>query len=118
MVAGGRESVGNRPDFMEEGPMSRVGALVLGILVGAAGVYTSLHYHVLRTDEGYEFIPKSSTTFSQTYVDTRQFGVSDWMEHKELAQAVMSAKKEHLFKDAAIGNLEEGISNVFDKLRK
>jgi hypothetical protein len=110
--------VPQRGAVKEDLNMSRLGALVLGVLVGAAGVYGLLHYHVLRTADGYELVPKLSTTFSDTYVDTRQFGVSDWMEHKELAQAVMKADKQDLFKDATIGSLEGGISDMLDKLRK
>ena len=98
--------------------MSRIGALVLGILVGAVGVYGSLHYHVLRTDTGYEFVPKNATTFTDTYVDTRQFGIGDWMEHKELMQAVVTAKKEHLFKDSTIGSLKDGLNDMIDGFRQ
>jgi hypothetical protein len=98
--------------------MSKVGALVLGGLVGGAAVFGGLNYHVLRTSDGFEFVPKRAATFEETYVDIRGFGVSDWFDHKELSQAVVAAQKEHLIQDSAVNSVTEGFSNLIDGVRR
>jgi hypothetical protein len=92
--------------------MSRLATLVVGILLGAAGVFGALKYHVLRTDEGLEFVPKQGMSLADTYVDARQFGVSDWLAHGDLARAVIAADKQHLIGRSAVDGVLEGVSGV------
>ena len=80
--------------------MTRLFYLAAGVLVGGAAVVTSLKYHVLRTHEGFTMVPKQSTTLDETYIDIRQFGISDWLEHRGLATAIVEAKKEHLMQNS------------------
>jgi hypothetical protein len=54
------------------------GSFVTGSVLGGALVYGSLCWHVLRTDDGYEFVRKTSGDFAETYVDVRNFSMSDW----------------------------------------
>jgi hypothetical protein len=97
--------------------MSRLGCVVLGILVGAGLVYGALNYHVLRTEQGVEFVPKLSATFDETYIDVRQFGVSDWADHEQVARAVVKSGKDHILRDAATRSVQEGINSLWDKVR-
>jgi hypothetical protein len=97
--------------------MSRLGSLLLGVALGAALVYGALNYHVLRTAEGLEFVPKLSATFSETYLDVRQYKVSDWADHELVARAVVKSGKDHLLKDAATRSVQEGINSLWDKVR-
>jgi hypothetical protein len=96
--------------------MSRLGSLLLGCVIGGASVYVSLKYHVLRTEKGFELVPKLSATFSETYYDVRGFGVSDWTEHKTLAAAVVQAGKQELFTDSASEGLRRGLEGVLQDL--
>jgi hypothetical protein len=109
---------GGLGQFTEEKSMSKLGTLVLGGLVGGAGVFGALNYHVLRTADGYEFIPKASATFDDTYVDVRAFGVSDWVDHADLSKAVVKADKQHLIKDSSVNSVLNGLSNMVDGIRK
>jgi len=96
--------------------MSRIAVFFLGCVVGGAGVFTSLKYHVLRTDQGFQLVPKLSATFSGTYFDVRKFGLDDWTEHKTLAAAVVHAGKQDLFKDSASDSLRQGLEGVLNDL--
>lgn len=98
--------------------MSRLSSILLGIVIGAGLVYGALNYHVLRTPEGVEFVPKLSATFSETYLDVRQFGVSDWAEHQLVARAVMKAGKDDLLTDSATRSLQEGVQGFIDGIRR
>lgn len=98
--------------------MSKPGALVVGALLGAAAVYGSLNFHVLRTDNGVDFVRKSQSNLKDTYVDVRHFGVGDWLDHPELAQDLTKAGKQALMSDAAAESIEQGFSKAFGGKRK
>jgi len=89
--------------------MSRIGALVVGILLGAGGLYGALNYHVVHTDAGLEYVPKASSSLAETYVDVRKFGASDWLEHRDLAKALADAGKQDVIKDTTVDNLFDGV---------
>ncbi len=97
--------------------MSRLSCIVLGILIGAGLVYGALNYHVVRTPEGVEFVPKLAATFDETYVDVRQFSVSDWAEHEQLVRAVVKSGKDHILSNAATRSVQDGINSIWDKVR-
>jgi hypothetical protein len=73
------------------------GSFLTGGIVGGALVYGSLTFHVVRTEAGVQFVPKSVATFAETYLDTRTFTPSDWMRHRLLVADIIAARKEHLF---------------------
>ena len=97
--------------------MSRLGSVLFGAVLGGGAVIGALNYHVLRTDEGIEFVPKLSANFTDIYLDVRQFGISDWTEHEQVARAVTKSGKDHLLKDAATRSVQEGINSLWDKVR-
>jgi hypothetical protein len=97
--------------------MSRLSYMVVGVLIGAGLVYGALNYHVLRTTEGVEFVPKLAATFDETYLDVRQFGVSDWADHEQLARAVVKSGKDHILRDAATRSVQDGINSLWDRVR-
>jgi hypothetical protein len=93
--------------------MKRLLLFVVGIVIGGAAVYGSLEYHVVRTADGFVTIRKVNPNWSDTYVDVRSFGVEDWTSHKDLVQALIAAKKQQVFGDAAEGPLKEKFSDLF-----
>ncbi len=96
--------------------MSRMGSFLMGFVVGGLAVYGSLNYHVLRTKDGFELVPKLSATFKESYLDVRQYTTSDWSQHKTVLSALVRAKKEHLITDSASQQLTEGIDNLLGDL--
>ena len=98
--------------------MKRVTWLVLGVLVGGGLVFGSLRYHVLRTGDGLVLIPKAVATFDGTYLDVRGWGLSNWSQHQEVAQAVIAADREELLVDAAGESFQQGMSGLIDRFRK
>ncbi len=98
--------------------MNRIGTFFLGFLVGAVTIYASLHYHVLRTADGVQLIPKLTSTLSETFVDVRQFGFQEWSEHQALAAAIARAGKSELLQGAVTQPLQDvvgGVMGQFDR---
>ena len=96
--------------------MSRIGCFLAGFLVGAAAVFGSLKYHVVRAEGGVHLVPKLSPRFGEAFVDIRQFGLSDWDDHRSLAAAIVRADKAHLLEGAAMDSFRESIERVLDTL--
>jgi len=93
--------------------MGKLGTFLFGFVIGGAVVYTSLHYHIVRAGDGMHFIPKLSSTFSQTYVDIQGFGFNEWNEHRALAAAIGAAGKGELVQGVAAGSLQNAVDGAF-----
>jgi len=76
--------------------MSRVSCFCLGIAIGAATLYGSMHYHIVQTLEGFHTFPKLTPSFANLYVDVRRFTAADWRKHHDLAMASLHAKKSRI----------------------
>lgn len=73
--------------------MKGFGPFLIGCILGGAAVFASLSYHFVQTKDGVEMIPKLTPTFSETYVDSRAFGPTDWTQRKQLVAAITQANK-------------------------
>lgn len=103
--------------------MGKFGSFVLGMLVGCAVMYGTLHYHIVKADEGfaggikgYHFVPKLSSTLTGTYVDIRGFGFQEWNEHRVLAAAIAAAGKPELVQGVATESLQNVVDGAFGAL--
>ena len=95
--------------------MKRLGPFLTGIILGAAGMYFTLHYHVVRADDGFHMVEKFSSTPWGTYADIRSFGYQEWAEHQELAYAITKAGKTDLLKNSiAVEPLQNAVNNIFN----
>ena len=96
--------------------MKRLSHFIFGFLLGGITVYVSLHFHLIRAENGVHFVPKLQSTFSQTYVDVRNFGVEDWNRHRLLTAAVTRAGKTDLFSGAVVEPVHTAVDEFFQKL--
>lgn len=80
--------------------MRRFSSFVFGMVVGGALVIFGQRYHVVRTLNGFEFVPKITAGVAETYVDVRGFQASDWEKHQALHKAIVRAKKETILAGA------------------
>ena len=97
--------------------MRRIGTFIFGALVGAMLLYGAQRYHVVRSKEGIKLVPKVSTTFTDTYVDIREFRLSDWTKHKALAAALIQGKQDHLLSESTMDDFRDGIRSAMDHLK-
>jgi len=96
--------------------MGRFGSFLLGVVLGGAAVFGALKYHVVHADDGVHFVPKIYANFNEIYVDIRKFGVSDWVEHKALATALIKAEKSHLLGDSAANQFQDSVDSLLEDL--
>ena len=94
-----------------------MGSFFLGFLVGGAVVYGSLHYHLVRANDVLHLVPKVTSTFSETYVDVRSFGIQEWSERAALAAAIQRAGKGEILQGAVTRPVHEAIDGFFGDSR-
>ena len=70
-----------------------------GMLTGAALLYVGMHFHFVRGDGGVFLVPKTKSSFSDVYVDIRDFRLEHWKAHRPLAEAIMASNQKHLAKE-------------------
>ena len=96
--------------------MNRITSFLAGVVVGAAGIFGMLRYHVVRGEDSLHLVPKISSHLGEIHVDVRQFGLSDRNEHRSLAVAIVRADKDDLLNRSASDNLRHFIDRVLDGL--
>jgi len=80
--------------------MSRLSSFILGIVVGAAGLYISENYYVVRSTESVHLVPKVAAKLEFPYRDIRQYTVEDWKQNASLGMAIVKADKADLMVDS------------------
>ena len=92
--------------------MKRIPAFLLGVVVGALGLFMALNYHFVRANDGMHMIRKTSSSLSGTYADVRGYTPTDWANHPDLAAAIMASGEQELIEDVAGEALFRGLDNV------
>lgn len=87
-----------------------------GMIAGAALMYVAMHYHVVRGNQGVFLVPKLSNNLSDVFVDTRQFELADWRQHKPLAAAIMQNNQSQLLDGASLNSFRDSIRGLVDGL--
>lgn len=96
--------------------MKRIKYLLLGVILGGATVAGALHYHLLQTSEGLVLVPKTGSTLSDTYIDIRNFGVSEWNEHRHVVDALIKADRQDVLQGSAMDGIKQSVDNLLDRL--
>ncbi len=76
--------------------MTRMFWMLLGIGLGAGLAYYSSQNYLVHGANGYELVPRTSTGYTDAYIDTRHFTFSDWYQHPGLAADIAKSNKTHL----------------------
>jgi hypothetical protein len=92
--------------------MSRFGSFFLGVLTGAALLHVAMNFHVVRASDGFHFVAKQPARLSEVYADVRQYSMSDWSGHPQLASDLVQAGKQGLISGSATNAIEEGLNQL------
>ncbi|TWU11102.1 hypothetical protein [Allorhodopirellula heiligendammensis] len=87
-----------------------------GLVVGAIVMYTAMHFHLVRGQNGVFVVAKVTSDLSDVFVDIRGFTVEDWKQHKPLAAAIIQSDRSEVLDDATLDSFREGVHSVVDHL--
>ncbi len=95
--------------------MNQTGSFLLGIAIGMAGLYCSMHYTLVRATDGFHVIPKIAAKLDNPYTDIRKYGLSEWQKRQRLALSILKAKKGYLLKDPSLAMFKQSTQRVLDQ---
>lgn len=91
---------------------------ILGYLLGAASLFGALHYHVVRGNDGFHVVAKTTVNLRDTYADVRAWDATTWTDHPNLAEAVAKANKSDLIVSSASNSISQSIDNLLPRKPK
>ena len=95
--------------------MNRSGFFVAGLFVGVALTFVGLKYHVVRASDGVHLVPKLTADFREPYMDIREFGLSDWNNHRTLAAAIMRSNKSQIMQSNALDGISSSVGRTVNE---
>ena len=98
--------------------MGKFPTFVAGMLVGAGMMYVALTYHIVQAHDGFHMVEKITAGIGESYVDVRDFGLSDWQNHQMLAAAIARAGKSHLLAESTTGVMRDAVNNTLESIRR
>jgi len=88
--------------------MRRLFALLFGMLLGGALVFTAFRYHLVRAGEKeFLLVPKQQADLADAYVDVRGWDAAEWQKHPKLAEALTRYGRADLVKRPVDGWLQD-----------
>ncbi|GIW99252.1 MAG: hypothetical protein KatS3mg111_2585 [Pirellulaceae bacterium] len=96
--------------------MSRISAFVLGVLVGAVGLYVSENYYIVRGQESFHVVRKVAPRLDIPYRDIRSYTMEDWQKEPAVALAIIQSGKQELIVDSGVEQLERQVQNWLQSL--
>lgn len=96
--------------------MTRITTFFLGILLGAAGLYVTENFYIVRSNKSFHLIPKVSSRLEMPYRDIRHYTPQDWNANSALGLAILKSQKQDLVVDSSldqVGNSLEDLLNSF-----
>lgn len=101
--------------------MARAKASLFGTLLGAAVMFLALQYHVVRSPEGFQLIPRTPQhSLGLAYADIRAWDAAKWADRTELARALMAHGSGDLISQSVTESLSDSVSSdgaTLDELR-
>lgn len=82
--------------------MRRILWLGCGTVFGAVMMWAAMSYHLIRTRDGITMVPKYHAQLASTFIDVRQWGVTEWTEHPELVMTLERNQRTEIIGDAKV----------------
>ena len=98
--------------------MWRVTWLLGGVVLGAVLTIGAQSYHVIHTKEGLKFVAKRNATLSDTYVDVREWGVTEWSKHPDLMWTLAQNDRKDILNTNVLERDMQGVWQMFDGDRR
>lgn len=101
--------------------MGKAKPFLFGSLLGASTMFVALQYHVVRSHDGLQLVPRTPQhSLGLAYADIRQWNAEQWTDRTELARALMAHGAGDLIAQSVADTLADSVSAdsaTLDQLR-
>lgn len=94
--------------------MDKFSTFFAGLLVGAALMFGGLKYHIVRAEDGFHMVPKTTASLGSIYADVRLYTVDDWKENQDLMVDITKSGNDSLQEQAAKSALGNTFSSALE----
>ena len=91
--------------------MSRSTCFVLGIIVGAGGLFVCENYYIVQGKESVQVVRKIAPRLDFPYRDVREYSIEDWRKDPALALAIIKSDKEELLVDSGVDQIQQQVDS-------
>ena len=95
--------------------MNRLSSFVLGIGAGVVGLYLTMHFTVVRANDGFHFVPKIAAKIEVPYEDVRTFTLAKWQRKQALALSLLRANKGYIMQDQSLLSFKQSSQKMLDQ---
>lgn len=93
--------------------MNKSSSLFLGLVLGASLMYFGLKYAVVRANNGFHFVPKSTATLGTAYIDIRAYTAAEWKNHIDLATDIARSDNLKLQEEVTQSAMNNSIDSMW-----
>jgi hypothetical protein len=101
--------------FPEFSMIRRLTSFFAGVLTGGVLIYMAMHYHVIHANDGWHLVPKVDGQLTNTFVDIRDYKISDWAQHADIAAARVNANRRDLIDNAVNDTFNSGVDRLLNR---
>ncbi|MCA9063332.1 MAG: hypothetical protein KDA96_09745 [Planctomycetaceae bacterium] len=92
--------------------MAKFKPFVFGTLLGSAVMFLALQYHVVRSHDGLQLVPRTPQhSLGLAYADVRQWTPAQWTDRPELARALVAHGSSDLISQSVADSLTDAVSS-------
>ncbi len=93
-------------------------SFLMGVVVGAVGLYISMNYYIVRTNENVHLVPKVAAKLEMPYYDVRKYTLDDWTNHTSLGVAIIQSNNQTLISNTSFESVKQQFEGLFMRLKK
>ncbi len=101
--------------------MGKLKPFLFGTIFGGGLAFVALQYHLVQSADGFRLVPRTpQPSIGLAYADVRDFGMQEWADRPELAQAIMAHGSTDLITTSAKQQITNTIAphgSTLDKVR-
>ncbi len=93
----------------------RLSSFFAGVLTGGVILYFAMNYHIIHARDGWHLVPKAAAQLTNTFVDIRDYKISDWAQHADIAAALVNANRRDLIDSAVNDTFQSGVDRWINR---
>jgi hypothetical protein len=67
-----------------------------GVMTGGVLAVAGMNYHLVRTTDGFTYVPKRNAGIEDTYLDIREWTLNDWTNHPDFVWSIYKNDQQEL----------------------
>jgi hypothetical protein len=98
--------------------MNRIESFLIGLAVGIAMLYLTMHFTIVRATDGFHWIPKVNAKLDLPYEDVRDFKAEHWQRRPALTMSIIKARKAYLMDEQSVQKFKQTTNRMLGQAKQ